>query len=361
MKVLYVMRNVWGGGAPTRFWMMHRWLAKKGVCVTLLATPDASTSQRFDPDWFPDIEVLPLRFPRTPITDYLFYVKAATMVRTLAEEYDVVHDDFSPISPYSFLWSDAIATVHEVSGNPLRRYGIAGLAPLANQKLYRRMGYKAFVSPSPSTVQALRKLGVHAALIPNGVDTRLFKPTHDRSEKEDVVISMVSRFVSVKGHISFLQVAEHLSRTYTGIQYVLPSAGPLLSRMRNLAAKLGLPIHFPGFMECSEEIASVLGRSDIYVHTALHEGFGISVCEAMSAGLPVVTFDVPGVRDLVVPECGFLVPPGDVDQMAAKVKVLIEDPGLRETMGRHSRERVLKRFTWQKASEQLYELYSHVR
>ena len=58
MKILYVMRNLWGGGTPKRFWMIYNALAQKGLDITLLSTPNASTYQQFNPRVFSGIKII---------------------------------------------------------------------------------------------------------------------------------------------------------------------------------------------------------------------------------------------------------------------------------------------------------------
>jgi len=121
-----------------------------------------------------------------------------------------------------------------------------------------------------------------------------------------------------------------------------------------------LRIDFPGYVSQQDKI-KILQESDIYLCTSLQEGFGISVCEAMACELPIVSFNVPGVRDVVAHECGFLVTLGDIDQMVTKVKVLIQNESLRKEMGQHARQRVLNHFTWQRAADRMFEVYCNVQ
>jgi len=361
LDVLYVMRNIWGGGAPRRFWEIHKLLVTKGLNVTLLATPDASTYQRFKARNFPGIRIIPVRIPKSPLSDYLFYFKAAKIVRRISKNFDIIHDDFSPMAPYSFLWHpNTVATIHEVFGkNALKRYGIAGLAPLANERLYHKMRYKLIITCTPSMERELEKLGVHSEVVPLGVDPTVYVPSKKNTEKgeEEIVISNVARFTPLKGHICFIKVAKNLLREQRNVKFVLPGTGPLLPKIEGLVSNLR--IEFPGYVSERDKI-KILQGSDIFLNTSFQEGFGISVCEAMACQLPVVAFDVPGVRDLVTPRCGFLIPLGDFDRMIAKVKVLIENDSLRKEMGRRARERVLKFFTWHRAAERIFEIYSIV-
>jgi glycogen(starch) synthase len=361
LDVLYVMRNIWGGGAPRRFWEIHKLLVTKGLNVTLLATPDASTYQRFEARNFPGIKIIPVRIPKSPFSDYLFYFKAMRIVRRIAKNFDIIHDDFSPMAPYSFLWHpNTVATIYEVFGkNALKRYGIAGLAPLANERLYQKMRYKFVITCTPSMERELEKLGVHSEVVPLGVDPTVYVPSKKNTGKgeEEIAISNVARFTPLKGHICFIKVAKKLLREQRNVKFVLPGTGPLLPKIEGSVSNLR--IEFPGYVNERDKI-KILQGSDIFLNTSFQEGFGISVCEAMACQLPVVAFDVPGVRDLVTPSCGFLVPPGEIDLMIARVKELIENDSLRKEMGRRARERVLEFFTWQRAAERIFEIYSSV-
>jgi glycosyltransferase involved in cell wall biosynthesis len=86
--------------------------------------------------------------------------------------------------------------------------------------------------------------------------------------------------------------------------------------------------------------------SSIYVMSSRFEGFGMVLIEAMSCGLPCVSFDCPyGPSDIVKNgEDGFLVPLGDIDTLANKILFLIENKEERIRMGRNAKENV-KRFS----------------
>jgi glycosyltransferase involved in cell wall biosynthesis len=63
------------------------------------------------------------------------------------------------------------------------------------------------------------------------------------------------------------------------------------------------------------------------------EAFGISLVEALAAGLPVVTSDIGGACEIVDNSCGVLTPPGDVDALAAALRRVASDAGLRARLG----------------------------
>jgi len=82
--------------------------------------------------------------------------------------------------------------------------------------------------------------------------------------------------------------------------------------------------------------------ASIYVMSSRFEGFGMVLTEAMACGLPCVSFDCPyGPSDIITEEeDGFLVPAGNIAQLAEKISVLIANEEERFRMGRNARENV---------------------
>ena len=86
------------------------------------------------------------------------------------------------------------------------------------------------------------------------------------------------------------------------------------------------------------DIPEVLSALDIFVHASIDEPFGITIVEAMAAGLPVVATLGGGVGEIVTDnETGLLVPPEDSDALAAAITRLIEDPLLAKTLSEAAR------------------------
>lgn len=73
----------------------------------------------------------------------------------------------------------------------------------------------------------------------------------------------------------------------------------------------------------TEELIGYYQGADVFAMTSLLETFGIVIVEAMAAGLPVVCFDVPGVRDVARGDCGAICPPGDAGAFAAGIETVI--------------------------------------
>ena len=88
-------------------------------------------------------------------------------------------------------------------------------------------------------------------------------------------------------------------------------------------------------MPATKDIAEEFSKSSIYVMSSRYEGFGLVLAEAMSCGLPCVSFDCPyGPREIIRNgEDGFLVEDGNIDELAQKLKQLMSNKELRKTMG----------------------------
>jgi glycosyltransferase involved in cell wall biosynthesis len=108
-----------------------------------------------------------------------------------------------------------------------------------------------------------------------------------------------------------------------------------------------------------DDMAAVLAQATIFcLPTYLPEGVPKVLLEAASARLAIVTTDRPGCRDVVIDgETGLLVPERDANALVVAIQRLLDDPTLRERLGRHARERVIENFTIDRVIAQTLEVY----
>jgi len=84
-----------------------------------------------------------------------------------------------------------------------------------------------------------------------------------------------------------------------------------------------------------DDVPALLSAADVFVLPSYREGMPRSIIEAMASGLPVVATDIRGCREEVADgETGFLVPVRDARALAAALNRLVDDPDLRDSMGR---------------------------
>ena len=89
------------------------------------------------------------------------------------------------------------------------------------------------------------------------------------------------------------------------------------------------------------------------------EGLSLALLDAMGAGLCVLASDIPENRE-AVEGAGFLFKPGDVDDLADRLRFLIANPAAREAAGRTARARVAEQYQWQDIAEEIERAYRSI-
>jgi phosphatidyl-myo-inositol alpha-mannosyltransferase len=103
----------------------------------------------------------------------------------------------------------------------------------------------------------------------------------------------------------------------------------------------------------------LLSRADVLSAPSLGgESFGLVVLEGMAAGVPVVASDIAGYRDVLPPDAGELVPPGDPPALADALRRLLADAGLRRRLGEAGRQ-AAARYDWSVVAEEILGVYEH--
>ena len=104
-------------------------------------------------------------------------------------------------------------------------------------------------------------------------------------------------------------------------------------RFARRAAALGIADRVE-FLGERSDVRRLLADSDIYCQPNIEpDAFGISLVEAMAAGLPVVTSALGGAKEIVDETCGVLVAPRDSARLASELSALLDDRGRRERLG----------------------------
>jgi glycosyltransferase involved in cell wall biosynthesis len=153
---------------------------------------------------------------------------------------------------------------------------------------------------------------------------------------ETTVILLASRFERWKGHAELLRAAATLTGDWTiwiagGAQR--PPEAQYEMELRRLAASLPASGGIT-FLGARTDVARILQGADVLCQpNTTPEPFGLVFVEALSAGVPVVASDAGGVREIVTPECGALVGPGDREALAAALQSLIDHPERRRALG----------------------------
>lgn len=202
-------------------------------------------------------------------------------------------------------------------------------------------------APTQELCSELRSYGLgNVVHLPNGVDFGKFcgKPAHGRKFREEHGIGGRKAVLYV-GRLSFEKRLDVLLEAFRMAErkdraLVIVGSGPALPKLRELASALELKnVIFTGFVR---DAGAAYLAGDIFASPSDTETFGLTFVEAMHAGLPAIGVSKLGAKEVITPECGILVEPGDVAGMAAAMDRLLSSPGLRGRMGREAVKRAAR-------------------
>jgi glycosyltransferase involved in cell wall biosynthesis len=226
--------------------------------------------------------------------------------------------------------------------------------------------FDAFLTVSEYSAETLNAPLRRTRTIYGGVDPDRFRPD-SRTARDGVLF--VGRITPHKGLDRLLQALPRNARlTIAGMcgHDRRPPESDYPKRLETMAA--GRQVHFAGSVdeECLPDLhrsARVFALPSVHTtcfgkHVAISELLGLSLLEAMASGTPVVASRIGGVPEIVVNgETGFLVEPGNVDELRDRLALVLADNNLARTMGEAGRERALQEFTWQRCAERCLAAY----
>ncbi len=181
-------------------------------------------------------------------------------------------------------------------------------------------------------------------LLPKGIDTDRFRPGPRRDGPP--VVGFLGQFITRKGlpeimaAWSTIDAADHPRQP----RLVLAGAGPLAADAAAWRRGLRHPdrVDIAGFVESPE---SFLAGLDLLLMPSHAEGFGLAAAEAQACGVPVIAAAASSLPEIVLHEAtGLLVPPGDVDALAAALLRLLDEPESARRLGAAGRERIVTTF-----------------
>jgi glycosyltransferase involved in cell wall biosynthesis len=196
-------------------------------------------------------------------------------------------------------------------------------------------------------------------LIPNSINPRFManrKSADNRSPGDSVRLLAIGRLIDWKGHRHLIQaLALALPRTQTKLTLTIVYANgeDLLQEVKDQIEQLNLQesVELIPFVDFDQD-AGFISRFDLFVHPSTFSGdglqrtetFGMSVLEAIAAGLPVIATNAGGVPEVIGESNCFarIVPHGDAEAMAEAILAAIQDPGTFGDNRQYAEERLAR-------------------
>ncbi|GAB46956.1 glycosyltransferase family 4 protein [Mobilicoccus pelagius] len=318
-------------------------------------------------------------FPE-PLT---FSLRAARALRGRTGEFDVVHDN--QCLGYGLLdiarHAPLVTTIH----HPITRDRTTDLAGAAGWRRVSLSRWYSFLTMQKRVARTQRHVltvstssardiatdfGVDPAridVVPLGVETDVFTPdAHDGPRVPGRLVTMASADVPLKGVDVLLHALARRREQHpcAPLELVLVSRPTPGGRTETLVRGLGLTdvVTVRGGLT-DAELAALVASAQVACVPSRYEGFSLPTVEAMACGTPLVVSDAGAIGEVVGHDGtggapgALVVPPGDVDALAGALGRLLDDPDLRERLGRGGRDRALADYAWPTVAARTAEVY----
>lgn len=208
-------------------------------------------------------------------------------------------------------------------------------------------------------VRDLRADPGRVVVIHNGIDSAYFAAglKKDFGLGPGPVIGIVARLSDIKGHRYLIQAMPAVLARFPSAKLLIVGDGKLKENLLELSERMGLGENV-SFVPALEDTRQALCAMDIFVLPSLEEGLGLSLMEAMAAGLAVIGSDIGGIRDLIRHgDNGILVPRKDSRALSQAILGLLADREKMERFGRNAAVFIREDFSVQKMVEGTEEVY----
>jgi phosphatidylinositol alpha-mannosyltransferase len=297
---------------------------------------------------------VPANHSRTHIVlSQLAELRLARLLRR--EEFDLlhVHEPMTPalcVAALAHARSPVVGTWHATGELGWMKAGMPAWG-----MLMKRIDYRIAVS-EVARASAARYLPGPFEILPNGIT---LPPHADPADRENIVV-YIGRHDPRKGLEVLLRAWPEVRRR-TGATLRVIGADPRAVRLLMTRQRLtDEGVELLGVV-VGDPLTSELARAKLLCAPSLGgESFGMVLTRAFGCATPVVASDIPGYDQVMAPEVGLTVPPGDAKRLGEALIELLSDEPRRRRLGEGARERALERYGWAKLAERLAAIYEGV-
>jgi len=277
--------------------------------------------------------------------------------------FDIVHTHAGSVTDIVFISSLGLDV------NIIANRGMSCPLDFWNSFKYRSSKIKKIVAVSNQIKKIMVETGKISSekihLVFGGVDTDLFSPFIKSSLRSELSIPDHIKIIGYAGSSLTRKGLSYLFEAFTNVlrhhkNYILVLAGVTREEFNffhvdSSTAKYIYPIGF------RKDINHCMAGFDLFVFPGImDEGLTGTVREAMATGLPVISTDVGGNREIITENRGVLVPPRDAERLSKAMRFLIENPEMAAGYGKNARGFVLQNMTDQIRCETIEKIYLSV-
>lgn len=382
MRVMHIItRMIVGGAQENTLLNCHDLIHEHGDDVLLVTGPSLGPEGSLLEDaqlrGVP-LEIVPsLRRAINPWHDAASYAALDRVIHRFRPDVVHTHSAKGGILGRAVAWRRRVpAVVHTVHGAPFHPY-----QSVAARNVYRVCERWAArrCHHLISVADAMTDLMVAAGVAPREKFTTIYSgmevepflhadQLRDKSrawlgyDPSHVVVGKIARLFPLKGHEYIIESAREVLRRAPHVRYLFVGDGILHRELEQQIAAAGLSeyFRFTGLVPPSR-IPELIAAMDIIVHASLREGLARVLPQGLIVGRPVISYDIDGAREVVLPdETGYLLPPKSIGPLTEAIVELVADSALRTRLGSEGQRRFADLFRHQTMTRLIRQLYEQV-
>ena len=197
-------------------------------------------------------------------------------------------------------------------------------------------------------------------VIPNGIDIEIFKPSSIKKSLSFRIVTTASADIPLKGLRHLILALPRVIRQFPLTSLTVIGKSPEKSNLNKLIDDLDLEDKITFRSGISEkEIVKTYHDSDIAVIPSLYEGFGFGAGEAMACGVPLISTDSGGLKQ-VIGDAALKIKPGSVNEIEEGILKLFTEEKIRQELAKKGRERMEEFFDWKIAASAYIEVFKKI-
>jgi len=197
-------------------------------------------------------------------------------------------------------------------------------------------------------------------VIPNGIDIGIFKPSSIKKSLSFRIVTTASADIPLKGLRHLILALPRVIRQFPLTSLTVIGKSPEKSNLNKLIDDLDLEDKITFRSGISEkEIVKTYHDSDIAVIPSLYEGFGFGAGEAMACGVPLISTDSGGLKQ-VIGDAALKIKPGSVNEIEEGILKLFTEEKIRQELAEKGRERMEEFFDWKIAASAYIEVFKKI-